>query len=411
MNVCLISYSHISFKYKQWYLASIPSSTVLHASLVCLMIFTLLPNIVIAAQPDTDLVKKIKVNPLSTAPSISAPLQPLNQSSDPRLDRIKTWLQSQITSLQSGSRITQNIQQFQSRLSRLAKRPKPQTSLASRTDIEVKIHPLTGTPRQIRGRVLQQAMDNPRNTVKEFFKKYRQLIGARDPEREFKFLRMHEDRLGYKQLRYQQMHNGLRVWPVEINVQLDQNGNVNLMTGTYRRMPRKLITSPVFKANTARQQAIRAVPEGKYGKVSEPELIVYAPINGVIRLGWKFEVAVSLQSNWLVVIDAMNGNTLEAYNQVMNNNIIGSGTDLFGNIKSLNVWQDGNTFYMVDTSKPMFDTTSSPPSPNPQVTRGAIILQDAQNQDIQFVSQAQNVTSSSATSGWLNDAVSASFNL
>jgi len=88
----LILGSHISFKYKQCHQEFISLSAVLHASLVFLMIFTLLPNNVIAAQPDKDLVNKIKINPISKAPSVSAPLQPLNQNSDPRIDKIKTWL-------------------------------------------------------------------------------------------------------------------------------------------------------------------------------------------------------------------------------------------------------------------------------------------------------------------------------
>src|SRR5262249_53213729 len=153
------------------------------------------------------------------------------------------------------------------------------------------------------------------------------------------------------------------------------------------------------------------VPAGATATVSTPELIIYAPVETAPHLAWKLEVEVSPAARWLVVIDAINGTTLTAYNQVMDANVAGSGVDLFGVTRPLNVFSKDNTFYMIDTSKKMFDPTSDPPTLSN--TRGAIIILDAANHDTDAQGRItlSQVTSNSATSGWLPDAVSASFGL
>jgi hypothetical protein len=98
----------------------------------------------------------------------------------------------------------------------------------------------------------------------------------------------------------------------------------------------------------------------------------------------------------------------------MDANVPGAGVDLFGVTRALNVWEEGGTFFMVDTSKPMFDPTSDPPALH--TTRGAIIIRDARNQpptaDPQQITIPTlfDITSGSATSGWLPDEISAVFN-
>ena len=111
-----------------------------------------------------------------------------------------------------------------------------------------------------------------------------------------------------------------------------------------------------------------------------------------------------MTSRWLVVIDAVNGAELTAYSLVMHQQVAGSGVDLFGRTRPLNVWQQDGLFWMVDTSKPMFDPRFD------WNNRGAIWIYDARNQELES-SHHSLVPSFSPTSGWLPDAVSASHNL
>jgi Zn-dependent metalloprotease len=130
------------------------------------------------------------------------------------------------------------------------------------------------------------------------------------------------------------------------------------------------------------------------------------------RLAWRVEVRPSAISHWLVVIDAETGRTLTAFDQVMDANVPGSGIDVLGVTRPLNVFQNGTTFLLVDTSKPMFDITSVPPSPT--TTRGAIFIFDANHQpptsNPQTIPDVAQITSTSPTAGFLPDGVSAAFN-
>jgi len=120
---------------------------------------------------------------------------------------------------------------------------------------------------------------------------------------------------------------------------------------------------------------------------------------------------VSLAARWLVVVDALNGAILTAFNQVASANVRGTGADVFGVTRPLDVWREGNTYFMVDTSKPMFDPASDPPSPDK--IRGGIVVLDANNQrpDAEGSLALSLVTASSPTAWAVPDAVSASFAL
>jgi len=81
--------------------------------------------------------------------------------------------------------------------------------------------------------------------------------------------------------------------------------------------------------------------------------------------------------------------------------VTGSGIDLFGQRRPLNVWQDvDGRFYLFDTSKPMFNSSTQ---------TGVIAILDAghRTDPNTFVV----VSSAQRDSGWLADGVSAAFNL
>ena len=237
------------------------------------------------------------------------------------------------------------------------------------------------------------------------------LLRLDSPDQELTSTHHEVDHLQRCHLRFSQQYRTLPVWPAEVIVHLNPKGQVDVVDGAFIPTPRKLVTDPVITAQAASTRARTLVPGGATATVSDPELIVYAPVEMAPHLAWKMEVEVSPTARWLVILDAINGATLTSYNQVMDANVTGSGIDLFGTTRPLNVFSEDNTFYMIDTSKRMFDPTSDPPELSE--TRGAIIVLDAANRDpdSQGRISVSQVTSNSATSGWLPDAVSASFSL
>ena len=364
------------------------------------------------------LLPKIQQNSFSIAPSATISLNDASQSSDSRSAEIAKRLKEKVGKLKNWkNRPSGTSQKLRSERGQSSP-PNGKVRQFLPNFSEVRMNPKTGTPRQIKGRQLQRALqeitdskERAKQTGRQFLRNFKDTLRINDPDKDLKLYKTHRDDLDRTHLRYAQMYQGLRVWPPELIVHLNPDGDVDLMSGSSVRMPRKLTLTPFVKAQEAQKTAQEVIPNGKTAKVSSPALIIYAPNDRTPRLAWKMTVNVSPISKWTVIVDAINAANLEVITQVMEGNVFGSGVDLFGDTRALNVWEESGNFFMVDTSKFMFDPSSTPPQPT--TTRGGIIIQDAQNQpptsDPQTLPDLFHVTSSNATFGWLPDAVSAAF--
>ncbi len=366
--------------------------------------------------------------PISQAQSAVTPVIKANKSTYPPDTSIVEELRERIKAIRPGGNGAGNLSASVgagqgSKVSRLQKRMTSALQKRMKDDVKVRFRPIVGTPRQIkikseakrRGAVLGKAVsalvpgrDRDERTARDFLNAYRALLRVSEPDKELKLNRYKRDQLGRRHLRYTQKYRGVPVWPAELNVHLDTAGNVDLMNGAFVSTPRKLVTQPVLDTDEAIGRAREQVPDGDKAIAGAPSLIVYAPGNRGARLAWKMELSVSVASNWLVVIDALNGATLTAFNQVKNENASGSGVDIFGSTRQLNVWQENNTYYMVDASKSMYDPTSD--TLNPSETRGTIMTLDLANTEIENNQvQFSQVTSQNSTSGWLEEGVSLAY--
>jgi bacillolysin len=284
-------------------------------------------------------------------------------------------------------------------------------SLSNIDQLDVRMRRSTGTPMQIRvpARAARAARLGPEPTARAFLRDNRRLLHLDDPDSELQLRSTEHDALGRSHLRYTQTYQGLPVWPAELIVHLDPTGNVDLMDGAFVSTPHDLSTQPVVDADAAVARARVVVPGGADAAASPPALIIYAPGDQPTRLAWKLELSVSLVSRWLVVIDALEGSVAAAFNRVADAAVTGSGIDVLGQRQTLHVFEDGGLFYMVDTSKPMFDPTSPAPTLD---TRGGILILDARNGDPSDSNfQLVQVTSANQSSWMPADAVSAATNI
>jgi len=149
--------------------------------------------------------------------------------------------------------------------------------------------------------------------------------------------------------------------------------------------------------------------------LDQPVLFVYSPRRGEPVLAWRYVVGASLTKTHRVIVSAESAAELARYSLVYTENVAGLGTDLRGVTRLLNVWHENEQYYLVDTSKPMFDPSSDPPSFG--TTRGAIIVEDAEHRgehdpvESTPIPSSSYITSSSATDWSSRDGVSAAWNL
>ena len=281
-------------------------------------------------------------------------------------------------------------------------------------EVSVVLRPLAGTPRQIKGAVLQSAQagsDPPLTTARTFLRTNCDLLRLEDPNAELVLVRRHTDELGRTHLRFRQQYQGVPVWPADILVHLNPAGHVDVMNGAFVPTPKELSTTPLLDEATAVEYARTGLTDGAEAEVTASELIIYAPGDTPPRLAWKLKLTIGLTAQWVVVIDAVNGDELTAYNQVMHQSYSDIGVDLFGMPQQLNVWWQDDFFWMIDTSKNMFDPAAQ--GLHGWIQRGAIWVRDAQNQEILIDAPVvyRDPSSQGDRSSFPPDAVSAAYNL
>jgi Zn-dependent metalloprotease len=289
-------------------------------------------------------------------------------------------------------------------------------------ELDVHMNPKTGTPRLLSGRPLGRATTaapgrtRAEKTARAFLHAHKELLRLSDPDVEMQLAREESDWLGHTHLRFAQRHRGLRVWPAELLVHLDPTGDVSVVNGTWVPTPDEVAPSPALEEGDAVARALEHMGAGDPAIVPPAELLVWAPGDRASRLAWSVLVPASVARQWRVVVDALDGSVLDAWNTAMDADVAGSGTDLFGATHPIRVWSEGTNF-LVDTSKPMFDTVGGDDPPDPGTTTGAIIILDATNQppsdDPQSIPPVSQITSAAASepaATWVPDGVSALVN-
>jgi bacillolysin len=234
--------------------------------------------------------------------------------------------------------------------------------------------------------------------AKRFLQANRDVLLLDRPDDELRLNHRETDKLGRTVLRFSQFYRGLEVWPGEIGVQSDATGAIDLVHTTTVPTPEGITLTPRITAEQATQRARASVPGGISGTTTEPKLLIYAPLDQAAKLAWKLELSFGLDQHWQVVVDAQTGSNLKSVNMCMCANVAGSGVDLLGVTRPLNLDQQGSLYYMRNLSKPMF---------NPATGNGIIVIEDAANGE-----EPSYQVSSSSPNSWVNpDAISAAFNL
>ena len=285
---------------------------------------------------------------------------------------------------------------------------------ASGASFKLHLRPLHGTPMRIQGSHLRgsntgpvkQEADRKFSTARAFLVENQTLLGVENPGEELQHYQTDSDDLGFTHVRFCQFYHGLPVWPAEVAVHLDSQGNVVLFEGAYVATPKQLnVVSTI--SNEQAVQIARDYLQSPNAILSSSQLIIYAPMDQQPQLMWKIEILVDIAHHWRVLVDATQGAAVKKINLCHESAATGSGVDTSGITRSLNITKTNSTYYMIDTSKSMYDATTG---------SGIIEVEDARNYSLSQIiydGQIQNtkyVTSTDPNS-WNNPAaVSAAFN-
>ncbi len=259
--------------------------------------------------------------------------------------------------------------------------------------------------------------------VTNFLLVNKEVFRLENPESELTLTADKIDDLGKKHLRFQQYYQGIPVWAQEMTVHMDGETSIYSMNARYVATPTAV---DVSRAGIASATAVQIAESDLAVDVeivdfdSETrELLQYpAPIatryiwvdreTGTPHLVWHVQIRPNLRDNWYYFVDVNSGAVLQKYNATMfDGPVTGSGTDLNGQTRTLNLYEQGGTYYMIDASRSIWQATQPNLLNDP---KGALWTIDARGNDLTSQTSLYHVTSTN--NSWADQSsVSAHYNI
>ncbi len=292
----------------------------------------------------------------------------------------------------------------------------------------IHMNALLGTPAFIDGPGLRNADGIPKLSganaapgvrALAYFQAHRDLFKLSDPGAELRFAAQTVDRMGNRHETFRQEFQGVPVWAGEINAHFDPAGQLYAVNAHYAPTP---LMPPGWRYKITGAQAVAAAgadlqrktpieslsPEARrileYAGPAVEKNVWMEPSGRSAHWAWRVEIRPNFRDQWRYFVDGVTGAILEKYNATnADGPKTATATDLLGTARTLNTYQVGANFYLIDGTRKPFDAKSALPND----PKGALWTLDAGNTDLTKVSQV-----SSANNTWTDAAaVSAHFNL
>jgi bacillolysin len=240
--------------------------------------------------------------------------------------------------------------------------------------------------------------------------------GIKNPASQFDIINIQDDELGHKHIKLQQKYLGVPIYGAEIIIHF-KNGEPHFLNGRFHAETGLKNATPIYGSayaiskTTTDLEGVTTLqtfsPEQKAlldYNAPNSELVIHKSNDNKFKLAWHISIRPNVLEIWDYFIDANSGDVLQKYNHTCSSGTPATTTsnDLNGVSRAINSWQIGSTYYMINSTKSMFNLGTSV---MPSQPAGAIWTLDAQNTDLASLNQ---ITSTSNT--WTATATSAHYN-
>ncbi|WP_394993223.1 M4 family metallopeptidase [Emticicia sp.] len=254
----------------------------------------------------------------------------------------------------------------------------------------------------------------------DFLGEVKNALKIEDTGQELEMIKMETDEIGMTHIQILQKYKNLPVYGGEIWLHT-KGEKIDVLNGRNFPTPKLNSTNPGISEEKAIEFAMLDVAQKSIvqqaqvtGKMlvkqqNTAELIVYHKDEKFDneRLTYLLSIRPNLLERWTYFVDANTGEILKKFNNTcaLDGPFTATAKDLNSVTRTFNIQQVSNTYYMVDTQRPMYNKTTSKLPDDPI---GAIWTIDAKNTTSDNMSYVQN--SSTTGSNWSATAVSAHFN-
>lgn len=207
-----------------------------------------------------------------------------------------------------------------------------------------------------------------KEAIKQFIKENKQIYQL-DSDKDLTLLNVQTDEIGSTHYDFVQSVQGIPVDGAAFKVHTDKNGIVTAVNGDvfpeasnyfkgklHAQLSKDAAISNAWKSiNLTKEETLtdaEAGPRGEKerGLVEKSQQVIYKKGNEFYH-AYKINLQFiqPYPANWVVYVDADNGNILDSYNAVAE----GTGVGVLGDTKTINTYYSGGTYYLYDTTKPM----------------------------------------------------------
>lgn len=267
-------------------------------------------------------------------------------------------------------------------------------------------------------RFKQYSIFEAQQLAQAFLTDVKTYLPIQSPADEFIVTSINTDETGMQHTRMKQVFKNIPVYGSEIILH-GNNGYMELMNGHFYPTPKLSNLSPSQNASQALTFAISHLKSvTRWKELSQAqqslckyegpksELVIYYTDEqtATAKLTWHIKVKPNWLEHWNVFIDAQTGEVIRAYNNActIDGPKTATGNDLNNVNRTINTYQLGSNYYLIDASRSMYNSARSSLPNDPS---GAIWTIDAQNTPGESI---YNITSTSNT--WNNKAISAHYN-
>ena len=232
--------------------------------------------------------------------------------------------------------------------------------------------------------------ENLQQAAFRFMENVKQAMRIHNPENEFQVMRLWNDELGFSHIKMQQYYKGVKVYGGQVIIH-GKSGLINTMNGTCFPTPTINLTPLVNKSDAIRvvekdMSAITHIIDPNQiknkllsYKESESELVVYHFKLNLLneKLVWHITFRPNVLERWEYFVDAKTGEIVNKYNNTCSDGpATANAIDLNGVTRTINTYQHAGNYYLINTTKPMFNNGQST---IPDQLVGAIWTIDANN--------------------------------
>ena len=269
-------------------------------------------------------------------------------------------------------------------------------------DIEIKWHEKNETPVFVSGNGLKKySLTSAKSTaaaVLSFIDSNKIVFKLDSPSEELYIVEELIDKLGNRHIKFGQIYQGIKIWGHDLVAHFDAEGEMYFLNARYSPTPTQIDInadriSPdkaveIASGNLSKTVVIKELSQNvknllDYNK-PEGELFIWIDDKTQQpRLVWQVRIRPNIIDHWYYFIDAITGEILKKYNNTKTDGpTTASATDLNGVMQTINTYQVGSLYYLIDGSRPMWVPVQTDIANYP---RGALWTLDAFSTDLDSV--------------------------